>query len=150
MDTDTKIKKPGFSSKVTPNYGRKSDNIDKSKIGVGSAVSFNLKSNGIFHISVKISNDVEITKLNKQFFNRNETTDVLSFNMDDIDHDGTYNLGDIIVNKDQAARQAAKYHNDLEHEVAALVEHGVLHLLGVHHKDDDGKSVHGVKPKNIE
>ena len=52
--------------------------------------------------------------------------------------DGEYYLGDVIVNKDQAQRQCTEYGNDLEHEISELVAHGVLHLLGVHHEDDDG------------
>lgn len=95
-------------------------------------------------ITVKISKDKEIKDLNKKYLKRDYTTDVLSFNMNELNSDGTYNLGEVIVNKDQAKRQAKQYGNDLEHEVAELVEHGVLHLLGIHHPDDDEKSVHGI------
>lgn len=98
------------------------------------------------NISVRISNDEEIRKLNKKYFNRDFPTDVLSFNAEnDANENGETYLGDIIVNKDQAERQAQEYGNDLKHEIAALVEHGVLHLLGVHHDDDDEKTIHGVK-----
>lgn len=98
-----------------------------------------------FHISVKISGDKDITRLNKEFFKRDYPTDVLSFNINEKLEDGTFYLGDILVNKDQAARQAKDYGNTLEEEISELVAHGVLHLLGVHHSDDDEKSVHGVK-----
>ncbi len=96
------------------------------------------------HISIRVSDDKEITSLNKKFFNRNYPTDVLSFNMNEELEDGTFYLGDIIVSAGQAKRQAKKYGNDLEHEIAELVAHGVLHLLGVHHPDDD-THVHGKK-----
>lgn len=46
-------------------------------------------------------------------------------------------LGDIVVCVDQALRQAPDYKNTFEQEVAQLVAHGVLHLLGVHHKGDN-------------
>lgn len=95
-------------------------------------------------ITVVLSNDKEITQLNKKYFKRDYTTDVLSFNLNESTPEGDFHLGDIIVNKDQAARQSKEYGNDLEHEIAELVEHGMLHLLGVHHADDDEKSVHGV------
>jgi len=36
-----------------------------------------------------------------------------------------------------AGRQSDEYGNDLKHEIAELVEHGVLHLLGVHHEHDE-------------
>jgi len=77
------------------------------------------------------------------------TNDVLSFNLNQELPDGTYYLGDIIVNSDQAQRQATEYGNDLEHEIAQLVEHGVLHLLGVHHADDDDKTVHGISVEGV-
>lgn len=96
------------------------------------------------YISIKISNDSEIQSLNKEYFERDFPTDVLSFNIEEPTEKGEFYLGDIIVNKDQAQRQAREYGNDLEHEIAQLVEHGVLHLLGIHHPDDDTHSVHGV------
>ena len=96
-----------------------------------------LKKNQNIHISVKISGDKEIQRLNKKYLKRDYTTDVLSFETKEKQQDGSLYLGDIIVNRDQAARQAKKYDNDLEHEIAELTAHGVLHLLGVHHKGDN-------------
>ncbi len=87
-------------------------------------------------ISVSITNDEEIRQLNKEHLERDYVTDVLSFNINEQQEDGTYYLGDIVVNKDQAERQASEYGNDIEHEIAELVEHGMLHLLGVHHDGD--------------
>ncbi len=88
-------------------------------------------------ISVSLVDDAQIRTLNKKYLDRDHTTDVLSFNLDAPVGDETYNLGDIIVNVDQAERQASEFGNDLEHELAELTEHGVLHLLGVHHEEDD-------------
>jgi len=84
-------------------------------------------------ISVSIVGDKKMRSLNKKYLSRDCPTDVLSFNMDEARDDGTFYLGDVIVNKDQAARQAQKYDNSFEEEVAELVAHGVLHLLGVNH-----------------
>ncbi len=95
-------------------------------------------------ISVTLSDDKESQKLNNQYLKRDFPTDVLSFNMDEEIEDGGYYLGDIVVNVEQAERQALEYGNTVEEEVSQLVEHGVLHLLGVHHPDDDETSVHGV------
>lgn len=97
------------------------------------------------HISITISNDKEIRELNKTYLGRDYPTDVLSFPSKEILEDGSEYLGDIIVNKDQAKRQMEEYNNDLEHEIADLVAHGVLHLMGVHHPHDDEESTHDVK-----
>jgi len=89
------------------------------------------------YISVTIVGDEEIEKLNKKYLGRDFTTDVLSFEMGEEEKDGTYYLGDVIVNKKQAERQAEKYGNNIEQEVSDLVAHGVLHLLGVDHKEEE-------------
>lgn len=99
-------------------------------------------------ISVALSGDTEIRKLNKKYLKRDCTTDVLSFNINQETPEGNFHLGDIIVNIEQAKKQAEGYDNTFEEEIAELVAHGVLHLLGVHHPHDDEESVHDVKVKN--
>ena len=89
------------------------------------------------HISITISDDKELKKLNKKYLTKDETTDVLSFNVDELLEDGTFYLGDVIVNKQQAKRQAKDYDNTEDEEVSELIAHGVLHLLGVHHDGGD-------------
>ena len=95
------------------------------------------------HISVTLTDDSGIRELNKEHLNRDKPTDVLSFNINEEIENGTFYLGDVIVNKEQAERQAEEFGNTVEEEIAELVAHGVLHLLGVHHEDDDEHSVHG-------
>lgn len=93
-------------------------------------------------ISVSITNDKEIREMNKEYLGRDYTTDVLSFEIKEKQDDGSFYLGDVVVNKDQAKRQAKDYGNILEEEISELVGHGVLHLLGVHHEGD------GIPPKD--
>jgi len=100
-------------------------------------MTFKFKKGQEVHISIKISEDAEIKKLNKKYLKRDYTTDVLSFEVGEVQEDGSLYLGDVIVNREQAKKQAAEYDNDTEHEIAELVAHGVLHLLGVHHEGDD-------------
>ena len=89
------------------------------------------------YISVSIVDDSEIKKLNKKYRKKDYPTDVLSFNINERREDGSFYLGDVIVNKDQAKRQAGEYGNSVEEEISELTAHGVLHLLGVHHNGDD-------------
>lgn len=89
-------------------------------------------------INVHLVGDDEIRKLNKKYMKKDYPTDVLSFNIDETLPDGTYYLGDVIINIDQAKRQMKEYkNNDIRREIAQLAEHGVLHLLGIHHKEDE-------------
>lgn len=98
------------------------------------------------YISVTLVGDKEIKELNKKHLDSDYPTDVLSFPVNEVVDDMEY-LGDIVVNKDQAKRQMKDYNNDLEHEISELVAHGVLHLLGVHHPEDNERSTHGVERK---
>lgn len=92
---------------------------------------------GNTYISVSIVGDKEIRELNKKHRNKDVATDVLSFEINEKMEDGRYYLGDVVVNKEQAKRQAKDYDNSLEKEISELVAHGTLHLLGVHHDGDD-------------
>ncbi len=126
--------------------------ISKNKVSfsnpANSGVLKNLARVG-FYINIKISKDTEIQKLNKKYFGRDYPTDVLSFNLNKNNPSNTSIQGEIIVNYDQAERQASQYGNTVEMEIADLVAHGVLHLLDVHHPDDDNNSIHGVPNKEV-
>lgn len=92
-----------------------------------------LNCEGDIHISIILSKDNKIKSLNKKHLNRDYPTDVLAFEMKEKLEDGDFYLGDVIVNIEQAERQSEEFNNTLKEEIAELVEHGVLHLLGVHH-----------------
>lgn len=89
------------------------------------------------YISITIVNDSKMKEFNKKYLNRDYPTDVLSFNINEDQEDGTFYLGDVVVNRDQAKRQASEYGNSLEEEISGLTKHGILHLLGVHHEGDE-------------
>jgi probable rRNA maturation factor len=88
-------------------------------------------------VNVTFVGDEEIKELNKKYRNKDYATDVLSFDIHEKTEEGKYYIGDVVVNIDQAERQASEYGNNLEQEVSELAGHGILHLLGVHHEHDD-------------
>jgi probable rRNA maturation factor len=102
-----------------------------------------LKENKKVSITVTLVSNEEIKKLNKKYLDRDYETDVLSFSIKDKTESGFY-LGDIVVSAEKAEEQRKSYNNSLEHEIAELVEHGVLHLLGIHHEDDDEITIHSI------
>lgn len=82
-----------------------------------------------------------IQELNKTYRNVDSVTDVLSFESDG-EYDPETNieyLGDIVICFDQAAKQAELSGHSLESEIALLEIHGLLHLLGFDHMDDEQK-----------
>lgn len=97
-------------------------------------------------INLSFKSQEEIRQLNKTFRNVDRATDVLSFPFleikygekvadfkEDINPDGTIDLGDIVICKQVAKKQAKEYKHSLKREIAFLSLHGLLHLLGYDH-----------------
>lgn len=91
---------------------------------------------GDFEVGVVFVSDVEMTRLNAKYRGKRKTTDVLSFGNDEA-WPGTGErelLGDVIVSVAQAGRQAKAAGKPLRGELAMLLVHGTLHLLGYDHE----------------
>jgi len=91
-------------------------------------------------LTLKITDDEEMTELNQRYRGINRTTDVLAFGTDftDPDLESRY-LGDVIISFPQAEKQALERGHAVEEELQLLVVHGVLHLLGYDHDTQSGK-----------
>jgi probable rRNA maturation factor len=83
----------------------------------------------------------DMASLNVEHLGGTGPTDVLSFPLDASDHDGPsvgpVLLGDVVVCPSIAAAQAADHAGTLDDELALLVVHGVLHVLGHDHVEPD-------------
>ncbi len=98
-----------------------------------------------YELSIRLTNDVEIQELNAQYRQQNQPTDVLAFaalevdcpQPDELRLSQPLYLGDIVISVDTAGRQAQKQGHSLKIELAWLAAHGLLHLLGWDHPDDD-------------
>lgn len=103
---------------------------------------------------ISFCNDETIKNINKEYRNKDTSTDVITFSLfyDDINstiHRKTADLGQIIVSVETAEKQ--KGSNDLRKEILTLICHGILHLIGFDHltkKDYD--FVVGVQKKVLE
>ena len=84
----------------------------------------------------------EIRELNRNFRQVDSVTDVLSFESDgEVDPEtGNEYLGDIVICLEQAAKQAEQSGHSVENEIGLLEIHGLLHLLGYDHMDEDQKN----------
>lgn len=90
-------------------------------------------------VAVLMSDDATLRELNRQFRGRDEATDVLSFEGSALDGGAAMagmpvHLGDVAISLERAHRQAAEYGHSFEREVAYLLVHGTLHLLGYDHE----------------
>ena len=112
-------------------------------------------------LEVVVADDDTVKDLNRRYRGLDESTDVLSFSYD---HPGEYygtdespsepseasgfvmppgtgpGLGEVVISYPQAARQAESSGRTTRHEVAHLLAHGILHLLGYDHRDADEES----------
>jgi probable rRNA maturation factor len=89
-------------------------------------------------LSLVLTNDEQIHKLNATYRKKDRPTDVLAFAQQEAAREGTAEalLGDVIVSVPTARRQAADAKRDVLAEVTMLVAHGLLHLLGWDHDTD--------------
>ena len=108
-------------------------------------------------INLSFVSKQEIQKVNKEFRNVDKFTDVLSFPLIensenkqinketfpyDVDLDsGEICLGDILICREVALEQAREYGHSYDREVCYLLVHGIFHLLGYDHMQDDEKEV---------
>ena len=110
---------------------------------------------GDTEVSLLFVDEDAIAALNEQFLGKRGPTDVLSFPIEDepgvagrspdlggtgpgtsAEHGVLTLLGDVVVCPSVAARNAAEHGVSVEDELALLVVHGLLHLLGMDHEDD--------------
>jgi probable rRNA maturation factor len=91
----------------------------------GICKRFNVKKAAI---SIAIVDDDTITQINTKFLNHKTQTDVISFDLSD-STDEPKNF-ELVVNAEQAVRQAEKRGHSTEAELALYITHGLLHNLG--------------------
>jgi probable rRNA maturation factor len=89
---------------------------------------------GRTELSIALVGDREMRPLNAKYRRKNKTTDVLSFFVEDQPMPGAKILGDVVISVEQARRQAKQRGKTLKSELATLLIHGILHLLGFDHE----------------
>ena len=88
---------------------------------------------GSLNVQIIFTNDHVLRELNRDYRRMDRTTDVLSFNIPGVPGVEAAG-GEIYISVPQARRQARRYRHVLAAELARLVVHGTLHLLGHDHK----------------
>ncbi len=124
---------------------------DINKVAIKTAVTAVLQKNrigGKVELGINIVGDRKMHELNKKYRGIDSTTDVLSFALEDhnitsLQHlprigfvaspDKWLRLGDIVISYAQALEDASIDGISVDEEIRTLVEHGVNHLLGIHH-----------------
>lgn len=95
---------------------------------------------GKAEVGISIVGDRKMRELNKKYAQKDETTDVLSFGLEEgapfiTPPDGVLRLGDVVISYPEAVENAAENNILVEEEIKILIEHGLRHLLGIHHEE---------------
>ena len=116
-----------------------------------SIVSLIFREEGLVdsEINLRILDDEEMKKLNYKFRNKNLTTNVLSFQSDDISIKHTKNIGDIAISSEYVEREAVEEGKFFEDHMIHMLAHGVYHILGYDHQNEETALIMENKEINI-
>lgn len=117
----------------------------------------NQKLSGDIELSVTFVDNARIQEINKEYRNKDQATDVISFAMEELGEGETEligadmprMLGDIIISIDRAKEQAEEYGHSYMRELGFLAVHGFLHLLGYDHLTKEEEEVMFTLQKEI-
>ncbi len=111
---------------------RKICNITFKKLGVDDAL-----------VSITIVDNNTLQEINKQYRKINKPTDVISFAFEEINDVKLdfRNLGEIYISIERAKEQSEEYGHSLKREICFLTVHGLLHLLGYDHINENDRIV---------
>lgn len=118
-----------------PRRPRGAPRVDRRLLRRRAARVLRALDQGAAELSVTLTDDDGIAALNASYRGKAGPTDVLSFSL----LEGVFTalrgplLGEVVIGVDVAARQARRARRSLDDEVARLLIHGVLHLLGHDH-----------------
>lgn len=107
------------------------------------------KIKGKHFLSVIIVDDLKIHEINKEYRKIDNPTDVISFAMIDGESELPQEMGDIFISYDHIHEQAKNYGHSVLREFAFLVSHGVHHLLGYDHMNEEDEKIMFEKQENI-
>ncbi len=117
--------------------------IDGEKIGK-SLDYFIKRINLDGNFSVTFVSDEEIEELNREYREKDEPTDILTFALSDGDEfpnpEGEKELGDVFISLESMRRNAREFEVPDDEELERLLLHGLLHLSGMDHKSNDFSS----------
>lgn len=90
-------------------------------------------------VSVAVVGDRKMRELSRKYKNEDKTHNVLSFSQTDgepvVSGSDVLRLGDIVISYPEVIREASEEEKFVDDKVDELVEHGLNHLLGLHHEE---------------
>lgn len=113
--------------------------VDRKRIK--KTVSQTLGTNGVsgpVEVSIALVGDRKMRSLSKQYKGEDKTRNILSFSLSEgepvVLPTDKLRLGDIVISYPAVVREAIRDEVMVEDRINMLVEHGLMHLLGIHHE----------------
>lgn len=94
------------------------------------------------YLSVLLTDNETIKEVNREYRNKDSETDVISFAYLEVEEEfeSPYvTLGDIVISLEKVEAQASEYGHSFERELYYVLTHGILHLLGYDHIEEEDK-----------
>ena len=118
---------------INPEYEKLNENICTT-IVKKVLTHYDLKS---FDVNLIFTSDIYVSNLKKEFFSKNQWTDVIAFPMHE--KNKKFVEGEIYISMPTAKENAKSYKQSYGKELARLVIHGSLHLLGIEDDTNEEK-----------
>jgi|SRR5271157_960670 len=125
--------------------------VDLEQLQIAAQTVFSmLRPKNEYELTIAIEDDVHVKRLNQQFRQIDNTTDVLSFEANEVNPEsGLLYLGDIIISYPKALSQSNLAGHPVSSELQLLVVHGILHLLGYDHAETEEKEKMWLDQKKV-
>ena len=95
-------------------------------------------------LNIVIVDNKKIREINRDYRNKDAVTDVISFAFEevkDVNYEDVRFLGEIYISYERCVEQAADFGHSVKREFCYLAVHGLLHLLGYDHMNEEDKEV---------
>ena len=95
-----------------------------------------------YYLSLLITTNAQIQEINREYRQKDAPTDVISFAYNETENFGTVNmLGDIVISIERVKEQSSEYGHSDEREFYYVLCHGILHLLGYDHIEEEDRVI---------
>lgn len=101
-----------------------------------------IESEKPLYMSLLLTDNEKIRVINRDYRDKDSATDVISFayhEADDFDIGPYDTLGDIIISLERVEEQASEYNHSFNREFYYVLTHGILHILGYDHIEEEDK-----------
>lgn len=104
------------------------------------------------YVSLLFTGNDEIQVINREYRDKDQPTDVISFayhETEDFDIGPYDTLGDIVISLERVVEQAKEYNHSPKRELFYVLTHGILHLLGYDHIEEEERKEMRAKEEEI-